>query len=111
MFDEQSDYYSKNILQTKSIAYKILLFDTLNIPEGDIYCYIKISNFTFLKFDIKEKCKVTALLAEWKIIFYTYVSISGRLYFLNFDVKQKCEVTTCHFLAYLEDYSLYMCES
>ena len=50
---------------------------------------------------------MTALLAEWKIIFYTYLSISGRLYFLNFDVKQKCKVTTCYFLAYLEDYTLY----
>ena len=44
MYDEQSDYYWMNILQTNNIVYKILLFDILNVHESDI-SYIVILRF------------------------------------------------------------------
>ena len=44
MFDEQSNYYWMNILQTNNIAYKILLFDILSVPESNI-SYIVILRF------------------------------------------------------------------
>ena len=66
MFDEQSDYYRKNILQTNNIAYKILLFDILSVLESDI-SYIVILRFLtshFWSLIFKKKCQVTALWAE-----------------------------------------------
>ena len=46
MFNEQSDYYCKNILQTNNIVYKILLFDMLSVPESDISYIIRLRFLT-----------------------------------------------------------------
>ena len=97
MYDEHSDYYWMNILQTDEIVYKILLFDILSVPEIEISYIVRLrfltSHFKSVILMKNVKWPLYEQMRRFHFILVYKISLINKLIIME---RTFCNQTTLH---------------